>query len=50
MKTLNFKSVTSAFAAIAVTLALSFSFTSSLNMKLAQSDYGFAAALIASVR
>ncbi|HLA72802.1 MAG TPA: hypothetical protein VK624_14945 [Steroidobacteraceae bacterium] len=50
MKTLNLKSVASAFAALAVTLALSYSFTSSLDAKLAQRDYSFAAALVASVR
>ncbi|MEJ0085939.1 MAG: hypothetical protein WDO72_09665 [Pseudomonadota bacterium] len=50
MKTLNLKSVASAFAALAVTLALSYTFTSSLNLKLAQRDYSFAAALTASVR
>ena len=50
MKTLNFKSVASAFAALAVTLMLSYSFTSSLDTKLAQRDYSFAAALTASIR
>jgi len=50
MKTLNFKSVASAFVALAVTLALSYSFASSLDTKLAQRDYSFAAALTASIR
>jgi hypothetical protein len=50
MTTLNFKSLTSAFAALAVTMVLSIAFTSSLNSKLAQRDYGFAAALTAAVR
>ena len=50
MKTLNLKSLASAFAALAVTMVLSWSFTDSLNAKLAQRDYGFVAALTASVR
>ncbi|HLA73148.1 MAG TPA: hypothetical protein VK624_16695 [Steroidobacteraceae bacterium] len=50
MMTLNFKSVASAFAALAVTLVLSYTFTSSLETKLAQRDYSFAAALTASIR
>jgi hypothetical protein len=50
MKTLNLKSVASALAALAVTMLLSYSFTSSLNAKLAQRDYSFAAAFVAAVR
>jgi len=50
MMTLNLKSVASAFAALAVTVLLSWTFTDSLDAKLAQHDYSFAAALTASVR
>jgi hypothetical protein len=50
MKTLNLKSLASALAALAVTTVLSWSFTDSLNAKLAQRDYSFVAALTASVR
>jgi flagellar motor component MotA len=49
MKTLNIKSIASAFAALAVTLVLSYSFTSPLESKLAQHDYSSAAALTASI-
>jgi len=50
MKTLNLKSLASAFAALAVTMVLSWSFADSLDAKLAQRDYGFVATLTASVR
>jgi hypothetical protein len=50
MKTLNLKSLASAFAALAVTMVLSWSFTGSLNAKLAQRDYSFVTAIAASVR
>ena len=50
MTTLNLKSVASAFAALAVTVLLSWTFTDSLDAKLAQRDYSFVTALTASVR
>jgi hypothetical protein len=49
MKTLNLKSLTSAVAALAVTLVVSYAFASSLNSKIAQRHYSFPAALTASV-
>ena len=52
MLTLNLKSVTSAFAAMALTVVLSWAFVAGTNIELAKSDrsFGFVVAASALVR